>query len=172
MDRVRYQTSDCVRLPRQREVVTELATPLRPVLGSGNSPWDTGGPNTGHRMGGGVSQEEIYAEVEQEGEVDSGYTEDMGGGKEDSMYTSSSCVSNLGHYTGDPRVRNSPSLVCRDNQINQRKVFSISRPPVLPPPVGYSTHQPDSRHKDMGTFYHWNGRNDEGTHCMLHTSRK
>lgn len=107
--------------PTSRPRVRELEIGQRGTLAHN---W---APHTSHHL----SQGNIYAEVDREYEVDSGYTEDSSDvtSKDDSLYTSSSSNSVLGYFNYDPkRTREAgdkgiPSV--RGRTVNP-KVFAIS----------------------------------------------
>ena len=146
---------DCSQ--KDGDLLSDLTTPQRPVLGQfGNWHSNNSSPthnlletaNSNPRLVNSHSQGNIYAEVDPDYEVDSGFTEESSDltcdRKEDSLYNSSSSNSNLGYYQ-DYRTRNGftrPDLIgsvkplIQENynrsQTNTRargkpKVFSISK---------------------------------------------
>lgn len=146
---------DCSQ--KDADILSDLTTPQRPVLGQfGNWHSNNSSPshnlletaNSNPRLVNSHSQGNIYAEVDPDYEVDSGFTEESSDltseKKEDSLYNSSSSNSNLGYYQ-DYRTRNGfprpdligsvkPSIQENHNrsQTNSRvrgkpKIFSISK---------------------------------------------
>ena len=149
------KSMDCSQ--KDADILSDLTTPQRPVLGQfGNWHSNNSSPshnlletaNSNPRLVNSHSQGNIYAEVDPDYEVDSGFTEESSDltseKKEDSLYNSSSSNSNLGYYQ-DYRTRNGfprpdligsvkPSIQENHNrsQTNSRvrgkpKIFSISK---------------------------------------------
>jgi len=149
---------------KEGDILSDLTTPQRPVLGQfGNWHSNNSSPthklletaNSNPHLVNSHSQGNIYAEVDPEYEVDSGFTEESSDlaseRKEDSLYNSSSSNSNLGYYQ-EYRTRNGfprPDLIgsVKPSIQENHNRFQTNKPAVRGKPKIFSISK---------TLYHGN----------------
>jgi hypothetical protein len=155
----------------------------RLVIGSGFPEWARSGELGMERH---MSDGNIYAEVDREYEVDSGFTEESSDlaseRKEDSLYTNSSTNSILGFYNQlEPKksriVLNPPGVeTYRDSQTSQRKtlnpnVFSISKT-LQGSKASYYSSRGEERDGRGGAGRRQGGSREDGRMCELHQAQQ